>query len=109
MVTSSMCISETTRFITSTGHGEPAMIPVRSEEKSYDANCSHPSSAMNMVGTPYSDVHRLACTVSNVATGSNEGAGITMQAPCEVAARLPITMPKPVSYTHLTLPTIYSV
>src|SRR5215471_16580213 len=29
MVTSAMCISLTTRFITSTGHGEPAMIPVR--------------------------------------------------------------------------------
>jgi hypothetical protein len=29
-----MCISLTTRFITSTGHGEPAMIPVRSVVRS---------------------------------------------------------------------------
>ena len=29
-----MCISLTTRFITSTGHGEPAMMPVRSVEVS---------------------------------------------------------------------------
>jgi hypothetical protein len=34
MVTSVMPISETTRFITSTGHGDPAMIPVRSDERS---------------------------------------------------------------------------
>jgi hypothetical protein len=29
-----MLISLTTRFITSTGHGEPAIIPVRSDERS---------------------------------------------------------------------------
>jgi hypothetical protein len=34
MVTSVMCISLTTRFITSTGHGDPAMIPVRSVDRS---------------------------------------------------------------------------
>jgi len=34
MATSAMFISEITRFITSTGHGEPAMIPVRSEDRS---------------------------------------------------------------------------
>jgi hypothetical protein len=52
-----MCISETTRFITSTGHGEPAMIPVRSDDRSYVAKSGSPSSAMNMVGTPYREVH----------------------------------------------------
>ena len=49
---------------------------------------------MNIVGTPYSDVQRSAATASSVATGSNEGAGMTTQAPCEVAARLAMTMPK---------------
>ena len=34
IVTSAMFISATTRFITSTGQGEPAMIPVRSEDRS---------------------------------------------------------------------------
>jgi hypothetical protein len=29
-----MCIRSITRFITSTGHGEPAMMPVRSEDRS---------------------------------------------------------------------------
>ena len=37
IVTSSMCISVTTRFITSTGHGAPAMIPVRSDDRSKSA------------------------------------------------------------------------
>jgi hypothetical protein len=33
MVTSLMCISSTHCFMTSTGHGEPAIIPVRSDER----------------------------------------------------------------------------
>ena len=41
-----------TCFITSTGHGEPAMIPVRNDDRSYDGKSAHPSSAMNIVGTP---------------------------------------------------------
>ena len=49
---------------------------------------------MNIVGTPYSDVHLSACTAASVAAGSKPGAGITMQAPCVVLPRLPITMPK---------------
>ena len=52
MVTSGMCMSFCTFFITSIGQGEPAMIPVRSEEKSYLAKSGCSSSAMNMVGTP---------------------------------------------------------
>ncbi len=49
---------------------------------------------MNMVGTPYSEVHRSCATARSVASGSKAGAGITMHAPWLVAARLPITMPK---------------
>ena len=49
---------------------------------------------MNIVGTPYSAVHRSACTVSSTCTGSNASEGITIVAPCVVQPRLPITMPK---------------
>ena len=89
-----MPMSATTRFITSTGQGEPAMIPVRSEDRSCEPNDGSASSAMNIVGTPYREVHRSAATASSVARGSKPSAGMTMQAPCEVAPRLPITMPK---------------
>ena len=34
MVTSLMCISSTHCFMTSTGHGEPAIIPVRNDDRS---------------------------------------------------------------------------
>ena len=43
---------------------------------------------MNIVGTPYSDVHRSASTAASVAAGSKPGAGITMQAPCVVRAEV---------------------
>ncbi len=49
---------------------------------------------MNIVGTPYSEVHRSSRAARNVAAGSKPGAGITMQAPCVVQARLPRTIPK---------------
>jgi hypothetical protein len=89
-----MCISATTRFITSTGHGEPAMMPVRNDDRSCSAKSGRPSSAMNMVGTPYREVHFSRVTARSAAAGSKPCAGSTMHAPWEVAARLPITMPK---------------
>ena len=84
-------------FISSAGHGEPAMIPVRTELRSYavaPSPSSRAHSAMNMVGTPYRLVHRSCATAARVAAGSKAGAGITMHAPWLVAARLPMTMPK---------------
>jgi hypothetical protein len=39
-------------------------------------------------------VHRSSATARSVAAGSKAGAGMTMQAPWLVAARLPMTMPK---------------
>jgi hypothetical protein len=39
-------------FITSTGHGEPAITPVRNVDRSYRSNSGWASSAMNIVGTP---------------------------------------------------------
>ena len=38
--------------IVSIGHGEPAMMPVRSEVRSNMSNIGCASSAMNIVGTP---------------------------------------------------------
>src|SRR5881296_3796713 len=58
MVISGQCISVTTRFITSTGHGAPAIMPVRRDDKSNWLNCGWSSSAMNMVGTPCNAVQR---------------------------------------------------
>jgi hypothetical protein len=52
MVTSAMPISAITRFITSTGHGEPAITPVRRLDRSWVAKSGSASSAMNIVGTP---------------------------------------------------------
>jgi hypothetical protein len=52
MVISGMCIVVWTFFMTSTGHGEPAMMPVRSVLKSNSLKRGCSSSAMNIVGTP---------------------------------------------------------
>ena len=70
IVISGMCMIVCTFFMTSTGHGEPAMMPVRSELKSNSLKRGCSSSPMNIVGTPYSEVQRSFCTVSITATGS---------------------------------------
>ena len=49
---------------------------------------------MNIVGTPYTPVHRSCSIAASVSPGSKPGAGITIVAPCVVQPRLPITMPK---------------
>ena len=50
MVTSLMCIVSTTLRMTSTGQGEPAMMPVRKLLRSKRANSGCSSMAMNIVG-----------------------------------------------------------
>ena len=80
--------------IISAGHGEPAMMPVRTEERSYDAKSGSAHSAMNIVGTPYRLVQRSWETAARVRAGSKPGAGMTIVAPWVRAARLPITIPK---------------
>ena len=50
--------------------------------------------AMNIVGTPYTAVHRSSAIVRSVISGSKPGAGITMVAPWVVQPRLPMTIPK---------------
>ncbi len=94
MDTSVIPIRSMTSFMTSTGQGEPAMIPVRRLDRSYPSNPGTASSAMNMVGTPYREVQASASTAASVAAGSKAGAGITIAAPWLVQARLPITIPK---------------
>ena len=94
IVISGQCISVITRFITSTGHGAPAMMPVRRDDKSNARNCGWSSSAMNMVGTPCNAVQRSCATLCKVCTGLKCGAGRTIVAPCVTQARLPSTMPK---------------
>ena len=89
-----MCMRSMTRFMTSTGHGEPAMIPVRSDVRSNDAKPGWSSSAMNIVGTPKRDVQRSCSTARSVASASKAGAGITMHDPWLVAPRLPMIIPK---------------
>ena len=75
MLISSIPILSLTRFITSIGHGDPAMMPVRSGPRSNSAKRSWASSAMNIVGTPYRLVHRSSAQASSVASGSNVSAG----------------------------------
>ena len=52
IVTSGMCIVDLTFFMTSTGQGAPAMMPVRRLEKSNSLKRGWSSSPMNIVGTP---------------------------------------------------------
>ncbi len=61
------------------------MMPVRSELQVVGRRSPGSlSSAMNMVGTPYSEVQRSAATACRVACGSNPGPGMTMVAPLVV-------------------------
>ena len=47
-----MPIRSMTCFIVSTGHGDPAITPVRNDDTSRSASNGSLSIAMNMVGTP---------------------------------------------------------
>ncbi len=78
----------------SIGQGLPAMIPVRSEERSNFAKSGWSISAMNIVGTPWSAVQRSASTASSAASGSKPSLGNTIAAPWVMQARFPSTMPK---------------
>ena len=89
-----MFICATTRFIVSIGHGAPAMMPVRSVDRSNCANCGWSSSAMNIVGTPCSAVHFSSDAAASVAAGSNTSPGNTIVAPVATQASTDSTMPK---------------
>ncbi len=47
-----MFMRSTHCFMTSTGHGDPAMMPVRSESRLKLSKLSRANMAMNIVGTP---------------------------------------------------------
>ena len=51
-----MCILFTTSRILEMGQGEPAMMPVRMQEKSVFSKSGCSNSATNMVGTPWKQV-----------------------------------------------------
>ena len=46
-----------TCLMVSIGHGDPAMTPVYNDEKSNESKFGLFSMSINMVGTPYRDVH----------------------------------------------------
>ena len=69
-----MFIFVLTCFITSIGQGEPAMIPVRRDLRLYFESSGGSSSAMNMVGTPWTAVQRSFSTVLGPSAAS-KGAG----------------------------------
>ena len=50
------------------------------------------SFAMNIIDMAYDDVQRSAARNFDVDLSSNDGAGITLQDPCEMPTELPITM-----------------
>ena len=89
-----MCMSLMHRFMTSTGQIEPAMMPVRNDDRSCEPKVGWFCMAMNIVGTPYTPVHFSSAIVRKVISGSKPGAGITMVVPWLVQPRLPITIPK---------------
>jgi len=93
MVISEQCISLTTRRIVSVGHGAPAMMPVRKDDRSYAPKEGWFNSAMNMVGTPYSAVHFSLATAANARSGSN-CSSMTSVPPCVSTASTPSTQPK---------------
>ena len=56
MVISFMFIFSVTSFITETGHGLPAIMPVLMQEKSVFGKSGCSSRAINIVGTPWKAV-----------------------------------------------------
>ena len=75
IVISVMFIFSTTWFITASGHGEPAMIPVLMYEKSVFSKSGCSSIAMNIVGTPWNAVMRSAFMHASALFGEKYGSG----------------------------------
>ncbi len=94
MTTSFMFMSVLTFFMYSVGQGEPAMMPVRRLLKSNLLKSGCSSSAMNIVGTPWTAVHFSFSMVVMTATGSKYSDGSTRAEPCVMQARFDRTMPK---------------
>ena len=82
-----------TCFIVSIGQGAPAIMPVRSDDRSNMSNIGWFSSAMNIVGTPCSAVQRSLWTDASTFSGSKSST-ITMVDPCVMTEQTPSTHPK---------------
>ncbi len=93
MVISEAPITSTTFFMTSIGQGEPAIMPVRKELVSYCSKSGCSSSAMNIVGTPRSAVHRSWSTACNTFSASKLSTG-TIVPSWVTVLRVPSTQPK---------------
>ncbi len=95
MVISRPFIFSITARITSMGQGDPAMIPVRMWDRSYFEGffASSSSSAMNIVGTPWTAVQRSLVIVSRTAAGEKVSTG-TIVEPWVTQAIVPRTHPK---------------
>jgi hypothetical protein len=81
MVISRACISSITRRISGSGHGAPAMMPVRRAEVSKRAKSGWSSIAWNIVGTPCTAVHRSAAMAASVSPASKASPGNTIVTP----------------------------
>jgi len=93
MQTSVMCIFSNTSRMTFTGQGEPAMMPVRTREKSVFSKSGCSSIAMNIVGTPWNAVIGSFRMHSSDTFGEKYGIGLIVVA-CVIAAVIASTMPK---------------
>ncbi len=95
MVISRPFIFSITARITSMGQGDPAMIPVRMWDRSYFDGflASSSSSAMNIVGTPWTAVQRSFVIASRTAGAAKLSTG-TMVEPRVTQAIVPRTQPK---------------
>ena len=78
----------------SIGHGAPAMMPVRSDDRSCRAKPGSSSMAANIVGTPCSAVQRCFDIELKVSAALKPSPGNTIVAPDAVAHSTPTTMPK---------------
>ncbi len=93
IVMSDIFILSTTSFITGTGQGEQAIIPVRMWLKSVVAKSACSSKAINIVGTPcIAVIFSLFIALSDT-DGWKYSIG-TMVVPCEIEAVIARTMPK---------------
>ena len=89
-----MCMRAITLRIVSIGQGAPAMMPVRSVDRSRRASSSCSSIAPNIVGTPCSAVQRFLAIERSVSPASKLSPGKTIVAPEAAAQSTPSTMPK---------------
>jgi len=70
------------------------MIPVRSVSNRYFGKSGWESSAMNIVGTPWTAVHRSSWMARRTSSALKTGAGSTIAAPWVTLAMFESTIPK---------------